>query len=408
MKFHLLSIDPLVWRAVETGFSCADEANPTALEKRNWQHDYRARRALQYAIGDDQYIRICRYQYNKSAKEIWDALRKSNEAAGKSKLCSLRMDMNFFVLGEDESPSDMYTRLNNLANEMKGLGCKEMTDSYLVEKMLFAMTPRNPTMVFLIHQKHDFELLTPREVLATFLLYGGEQKESKVVCGHALPRSSKKVNAALKAKQVQMEENDHDQYQEQIQQGIQELALLMKKCEGCLGKKAYGTGSDFSDKSKMKKSKRYCYQCGDPNHFIADCPKKEGRKEEKEKSKYKTKPFDHKGKPYKPDGQKGVEAHPRVNTGVESAVQRCRGGGLGPLRRPVNGEPENSTSADEALKRGLVPKPTWKPAAQPSQQPFCLSAHLPRGVAFCLSAYLPRGVMVYDDDDDDDDEVTES
>ncbi|XP_037441107.1 uncharacterized protein LOC119309158 [Triticum dicoccoides] len=308
MKFHLLSIDPLVWRIVETGFSCVDEANPTALEKRNWQLDYRARHALQYAIGDDQYIRICRYQY-KSAKEIWDALQKFNEAVGKSKLSSLRIDMNFFVLGEDESPSDMYTRLNNLANEMKGLGCKEMTDSYLVEKMLFAMTPRNPTMVFLIHQKHNFELLTPQEVLATFLLYGGEQKEPKVTRGHALPRSSKKVNTTLKAKQVQVEEssddeNDHDQDQEQIQQGMQELALFMKKYKGFLRKKGCETRSNFSDKFKMRKSKRYCYQCGDSNHFIADCPKKEDKKEE-EKSNYKREPFNNKGKPYKPEGQKG-------------------------------------------------------------------------------------------------------
>ncbi|XP_044451061.1 uncharacterized protein [Triticum aestivum] len=369
MKFHLLSIDPLVWRIVETGLSCVDEANPTALEKRNWQHDYRARRALQHAIGDDQYIRICRYQY-KSAKEIWDALQKFNEAVGKSKLSSLSMDMNFFVLGEDESPNDMYTRLNNLANEMKGLGCKEMTDSYLVRKMLSAMAPRNLNLVFFLkHVKPNFELLTPQDVLATFLLYDMEQKESKIMSGHALPHSSKKVNAALKAKQVQVDkssddENDHDQDQEEMQQGMQELTLFMKKYKGFLGTKGYEERNNFSDKSKMRKPKRYCYQCGDSNHFSADCSK-EDKKEENEESKYKRKPFDNKGKPHKPEGEKGAEAHPHVNTGVESAVQRCGGGGLRPLGRPVDEVPENSASK--------LPR---KPAAQSAQQHYCLSGRL--------------------------------
>uniref|UniRef100_A0A452ZGN0 Uncharacterized protein n=3 Tax=Aegilops tauschii subsp. strangulata TaxID=200361 RepID=A0A452ZGN0_AEGTS len=68
-----------------------------------------------------------------------------------------------------------------------------------------------------------------------------------------------------------------------------------------------------------------------------------------------------------------VEAHPHVSMGVESAVQRCRGAGLRPLRSPVNGEPENSISE---LKRGLVPKLPRKPAAQPAQIHYCLSAHL--------------------------------
>ncbi|XP_037448584.1 uncharacterized protein LOC119318135 [Triticum dicoccoides] len=363
MKFHLLSIHPLLWRIVETGFSCVDEANPTALEKRNRQYNSVAIWALGNALSHDQFMRICYYE---SAKEIWNALRKFNKAVRESKLGYLRIDMDRFTLGKHESPSDMYARLNNLVNEMKGLGCKEMTDSYVVRRMLRAMAPTNANLVFLIREKPNFELLTPLDVLATFLLYDMEQKESKIMSGYALPRSGKKVNAALKAKQVQVEEssddeNDHDQGRGQIQQGMQEMSLLGKKYGALHGKKGYEARSNFSDKSKMRKSKRYCYQCGDPNHFIADCPKKEDRKVEKEKSKYKRKPFNDKGKPYKPEWQKGVEAQPHVSVGVESAVQRCRGAGLRRLRSPVNGEPENSTSA---LKRGLVPNLPRKPAAQ--------------------------------------------
>ncbi|XP_044414668.1 uncharacterized protein [Triticum aestivum] len=173
MKFYLLSLHPLVWRIVETGFSCVDEANPTALEQSKMEYDARAMGTLDCALSRDQSRRICNC---KSAKEIWDALRKFNEAVRESKLGYLRIDMDRFALGKHEPPSDMYARLNDLVTEMKGLGCKEMTDSYVVRRMLRAMAPRNPNLVFLIREKPNFELLTPLDVLATFLLYDMEQK----------------------------------------------------------------------------------------------------------------------------------------------------------------------------------------------------------------------------------------
>jgi hypothetical protein len=95
-------------------------------------------------------------------------------------------------------------------------------------------------------------------------------------------------------------EHDQDQDQEQSQKFIREVALLAKKYGRLLGKKGYEARSSFSNKSKFGKSKRYCYRCGDPNHFIADCPKKETNKE-KEESKYKTKPLYNRGKQYKED-----------------------------------------------------------------------------------------------------------
>ncbi|XP_044962029.1 uncharacterized protein LOC123413129 isoform X2 [Hordeum vulgare subsp. vulgare] len=180
MKFHLLSIHPLLWRIVETGFSCVDEANPTALEKRNRQYNALANGALSEALSRDQFMRIRNY---KSAKEIWDALRKFNGALRESKLGLLRIHMDRFALGKHESPNDMYARLNDLVNEMKGLGCKEMTDSYVVRKMLRAMAPRNPNLVFLIREKPNFELLTPQDVLAAFFLYNMDQKQYKISSG---------------------------------------------------------------------------------------------------------------------------------------------------------------------------------------------------------------------------------
>uniref|UniRef100_A0ACD5XPA0 Uncharacterized protein n=1 Tax=Avena sativa TaxID=4498 RepID=A0ACD5XPA0_AVESA len=240
----------------------------------------------------------------RSAKEIWDFLRVMHAAVCEPKLDFFWAEMDFFALGEHETPNDMYTRLNNLVNEMKGLGCKEMTDSYVVRKMLRVMTPRNSSLVTLIREKPNFEQLTPRDVLATFLLYDMLQKESGIMSDYASPSSSKKVKISLKAKRVLMEESsddENDQDQEKSQQFMREVALLAKKIGSLLGKKGYEARSNFSDKSELGKSKRYCYHCGDPNHFIADCPKKEEDKKEQEGRWYKGKPLHNKGKPYMED-----------------------------------------------------------------------------------------------------------
>ncbi|KAM0838547.1 hypothetical protein ACQ4PT_060911 [Festuca glaucescens] len=134
-----------------------------------------------------------------SAKEIWDAVRIMDEAVREPNLSMLRREMDLFALGKHETPSGMYTRLNNLVNERKGLGCKEMTDSYVVRKMLRVMIPRNSSLVTLIREKPNFEQLTPRDVLATFLLYDVVRKESRIVSDYASPSSSKKVKISLTA-----------------------------------------------------------------------------------------------------------------------------------------------------------------------------------------------------------------
>uniref|UniRef100_A0ACD5X048 Uncharacterized protein n=1 Tax=Avena sativa TaxID=4498 RepID=A0ACD5X048_AVESA len=263
MKLHLLSMNPLVWRIVETGHVVVDKANPTALEKRNEQYDANAMYALISALIRSEYSWVCYYE---SAKEIWDALRTFHEAVREPKLDSLRREMDLFALGKHETPNDMYTRLNNLANEMKGLGCKEMTDSYVVRKMLHVMTPRNSALVTLIREMPSFEQLTPQDVLATFLLYDMVQKEYKTV-SYGSPSSSK---ISLKAKLVLAEEPSNEEHDQD-----QEMTLLLENFGRMLRQKEYEARrriTNFPDKSKMRKSKRYCYRCGEPDHLVANCP----------------------------------------------------------------------------------------------------------------------------------------
>jgi hypothetical protein len=272
MKFHLLSIDPLVWASVETGFSYVDEANLTALEQRYKQCNDQAWCALYRSLDNGQASHV---YMKRSAKEIWDDLRGMAEAVREPKLDGLRAEMDWFTLGEHETPQDMYTRLNKLVNDMKGLGCKEMTDSYVVRKMLRVMTPSNSTLVTLIRGKPNFEQLTPRDVLATFCLYDMVQKESKIVSHYASPSSNKKIKISLKAQRLLAEESSDEEHdQDQDREHIQEMTLLVKNFGRMLGKKEHEARgrSNFPDKSQKRNSRRSCYKCGAPNHLVANCP----------------------------------------------------------------------------------------------------------------------------------------
>uniref|UniRef100_K3YXS9 Uncharacterized protein n=1 Tax=Setaria italica TaxID=4555 RepID=K3YXS9_SETIT len=70
-----------------------------------------------------------------------------------------------FVMEEGETPKEMYNRLICIVNEIKGLGSKEMTDNFVVKRMLRAIAPRNPTLVTIIREQVDFAKLTPHDVL---------------------------------------------------------------------------------------------------------------------------------------------------------------------------------------------------------------------------------------------------
>lgn len=149
-----------------------------------------------------------------------------------------------------------------------------MTDSYVVRKMLHVMMPRNSSLVALIREKPNFEQLTPRDVLATFLLYDVVQKESRIVSDYASPSSSKKVKISLTAQRVLAEESSDEEHdQDQDREHIQEITLLVKNFGRTLGMKEYDARrSNFTNKSNMRKPKRYCYRSGDPDHLVANCP----------------------------------------------------------------------------------------------------------------------------------------
>ncbi|XP_040244908.1 uncharacterized protein [Aegilops tauschii subsp. strangulata] len=180
MRLHLGAFHYRVWSIVETGLSsCVDEANPTAPELRNIHYNAQAMNAIYCALSDDQLYRIWHLDI---AKEVWEALRvihQDTPIIRELKVKQLREKMKFFAWRKNEHPISMYSRLMNLASEMKLHGCQEVTDSYVVRKILHAITPRSSTFVTIIRQRPNFEELTPLDVLHNFQVHDNMQELSR-------------------------------------------------------------------------------------------------------------------------------------------------------------------------------------------------------------------------------------
>ena len=119
MKMHLKSINSSVWNIVENGYTVTDPAKPTSQDDINEHLNAQATNAIFGVLSGDEFNRIATLE---SANEIWTTLKNVHEGTSsvrESKIELLKGKLDRFVMNEDETPSEMYNRLNLLVNEIK-------------------------------------------------------------------------------------------------------------------------------------------------------------------------------------------------------------------------------------------------------------------------------------------------
>jgi hypothetical protein len=99
----------------------------------------------------------------------------------KTKIDMLEVQLNRFVMFDDETPQDMFNHLKKLVNKAKALGCKKWTDRMLTEHMMRAYTPMNYNMVILIHQDLAYKRMSSNDVLDRIMNYEMYIKEANHV-----------------------------------------------------------------------------------------------------------------------------------------------------------------------------------------------------------------------------------
>jgi hypothetical protein len=137
----------------------------------------------------------------------------------------------------------------------------------MVKVILRSLVFRNPTQVQLIHGDPRYKLMSPEEVIVKFVSFELMIKGSKQIVnleqgGTSTPEVQP---VAFKATEEKKEESTSSRLPINASKlDNEEMALIIKSFCQILKQRR---GKDYKPRSK-----RVCYKCGKPGHFIAKCP----------------------------------------------------------------------------------------------------------------------------------------
>jgi hypothetical protein len=226
----------------------------------------------------------------KSAKEIWDVLKTTHEGDEVTKITkreTIEGELGRFILNKGEEPQAMYNRLKTMVNQVRNLGCTKWDDHEMVKVILGSLVFHNPTQVQLIRGDPRYKLMSPKEVIGKFVSFELMIKDSKhIVNLEQGATSTPKVQpVAFKATEEEKRESTPSRLPiDASKLDNEEMALIIKSFHQIFKHR--------KRKDYKPRSKRVCYKCGKPGHFIAKCPMfsesdrdddKKGKKKEKKR-----------------------------------------------------------------------------------------------------------------------------
>jgi hypothetical protein len=247
MRHHLTSLHASIWDIVEFGAQVPSVGDEGYDSDEVAQIRHFSSQATTILLAS-----LCREEYNKvqglkSAKEIWDVLKTAHEGDEVTKITkreTIEGELGRFVLNQGEEPQAMYNRLKTLVNQVRNLGSTKWDDH----------EPR-------------YKLMSPEEVIGKFVSFELMIKGSKQIVNLEQGGTStpKVPPVAFKATEEKKEESTSSRLPiDASKLDNEEMALIIKSFRQILKQ---SKGKDYKPCSK-----RVCYKCGKPGHFIAKCP----------------------------------------------------------------------------------------------------------------------------------------
>jgi hypothetical protein len=198
---------------------------------------------------------------------------------------TIQGELGRFILNQGEEPQAMYNRLKTLVNQVHNLGSTKWDDHEMVKVILRSLVFRNPTHVQLIRGDPRYKLMSPEEVIGKFVSFELMIKGSKQIVEQGGTSTPEVQPVAFKAMEEKKEESTSSRHPiDASKLNNEEMALIIKSFHQILKQRR---GKDYKPRSK-----KVCYKCGKPGHFIAKCPMssdsdrgddKKGRRKKKKK-----------------------------------------------------------------------------------------------------------------------------
>jgi hypothetical protein len=222
----------------------------------------------------------------KSAKEIWDVLKTAHEGNEVTKITkreTIEGELGRFILNQGEKPQAMYNRLKTLVNQVRNLESTKWDDHEMVKVILRSLVFLNPTQVQLIRGDPRYKLMSPEEVIGKFVSFELMIKCSKQIIERGTTSTPGVQPVTFKATEEKKEESTSSRLPiDASKLDIEEMALIIKSFRQILKQRK---GRDYKPRSK-----KVCYKCGKPGHFIAKCTissdrdnDKKGKRKEKKR-----------------------------------------------------------------------------------------------------------------------------
>jgi hypothetical protein len=159
----------------------------------------------------------------------------------------------------------MYNRLKTLVNQVRNLGSTKWGDHEMVKVILRSLVFRNPTQVQLIRGDPRYKLMSPKEVIRKFVSFELMIKGSKQIVEQGGTSTPEVQPVTFKATEEKKEESTSSRLPiDTSKLDNEEMALIIKSFRQILKQRR---GKDYKPRSK-----KVCYKCGKPGHFIAKCP----------------------------------------------------------------------------------------------------------------------------------------
>jgi hypothetical protein len=204
----------------------------------------------------------------KSAKEIWDVLKTAHEGDEVTKITkreTIEGELCRFMLNQGEDLQAMYNRLKTLVNQVRNLGSSKWDGHEMVKVILRSLVFLNPTQVQLIRGDPRYKLMYPEEVIGKFVSFELMIKGSKKIIEQGATSTPEVQPVAFKATEEKKEDSTPSRVPiDASKLDNEEMALIIKSFRQILKQKR---GKDYKSRSK-----KVCYKCGKPGHFITKCP----------------------------------------------------------------------------------------------------------------------------------------
>jgi hypothetical protein len=159
----------------------------------------------------------------------------------------------------------MYNRLKTLVNQVRNLGSTKWDDHEMVKVILRSLVFLNPTQVQLIRGNPRYTLMSPEEVIGNFVSFELMIKGSKKIIELDGPSTPEAQPVTFKVTEEKKEESTSSRQPiDASKLDNEEMTLIIKSFRQILKQRR---GKDYKPRSK-----KVCYKCGKPGHFIAKCP----------------------------------------------------------------------------------------------------------------------------------------